>query len=206
MNTEYLDAGDPGAVARAAQWLRLGEVIVFPTDTLYGIGVDAFNAAALTRLYNVKQRSLEKGIPVLLSDPADLSRVASEVPPLAQELAGRFWPGPLTLIVPRHESLPENLSPNENVAVRIPDHELARGLIRAAGGAVATSSANLSGERPALDASEAFEFFNGRVAAVLDDGPVQYGEPSTVLDCTTMPPRVLRQGPIPAESLFPKPT
>lgn len=206
MNTEYLDASDPGAVARAAQWLRLGEVLIFPTDTLYGIGVDAFNAAALARLYTVKQRSLEKGIPVLLGDPADLPRVARNVPSLARELTGRFWPGPLTLIMPRHESLPENLSPNENVAVRIPDHDLARAVIQAAGGAVATSSANLSGERPALDAGEAFEFFNGRVAAVLDGGPVQYGEPSTVLDCTTMPPRILRQGPIPAESLFPKPT
>lgn len=206
MSTEYLNASDPGAVARAAQWLRLGEVIIFPTDTLYGIGVDAFNAAALARLYTVKQRSLEKGIPVLLSDPADLPRVARDVPPLAQEQAARFWPGPLTLIVPRHQALPENLSPNENVAVRIPDHALARALIQAAGGAVATSSANLSGERPALNAAEAFEFFNGRVAAVLDGGPVQYGQPSTVLDCTTTPPRILRQGPVPAEHLFPKPT
>lgn len=204
MISERLDASRPGAIETAAQLLRQGEAIVFPTDTLYGVGVDAFNAAAIERLYQVKERSLDKGIPVLLGDTADLAQVAVGVPPLAQQLAARYWPGPLTLIVPRHPNLPANISPGNTVAVRVPDHPVARALIRAAGGAVATSSANRSGEPGTQTADAALAALTGRVAAVLDGGPVQHGISSTILDCTVDPPRLLRQGPIPAGALLPE--
>jgi L-threonylcarbamoyladenylate synthase len=201
MNTRRLDAAQIGAIEEAAAILRQGEVVAFPTDTLYGVGCYPFNGAAINRLYAVKQRPAEKGIPILLADPADLDRVAAALPPVAAVLAERFWPGPLTLIVPKAAGLPEAISPNDNIAVRIPDHPVARAFIRAAGGSVATSSANTSGSRPARDAAEAYAALAGRIAAVLDGGHVQHGLPSTILDCTTSPPCLLRPGPVTPEEL-----
>lgn len=174
--------------------LRDGKLVIFPTDTVYGIGAAAFNDEAIDALYRVKKRPRTKGIPLLLADEGDLEKVARSVPKVARQLAAEFWPGPLTLIVPGRPELPENLSQNENVAVRIPDNGVARALIRAAGGAVAASSANRSGDAPATDAQTALAAFAGIVAAVLDDGPATHGEPSTIVDCTSDPPVVLRRG------------
>lgn len=199
MLTRMLHAAQAGAIEEAATLLRQGALVVFPTDTLYGLGADAFSEAAIRQLYAAKGRPLDKGVPILLADLADLERVAREVPPPATTLIERYWPGPLTLILPKHPALPANISPNENVAVRIPDHPVARGVIRAAGGAVATSSANHSGAEPACDAAEALAALDGVVAAVLDGGPVQHGISSTIVDLTCSPPAVLRQGPLTAE-------
>jgi L-threonylcarbamoyladenylate synthase len=196
METRWLIAGQPGAIEQAADLLKQGQVVAFPTDTLYGIAADPFNQAAIEKLFAVKNRPQEKGIPILLADLQDLDKVAQEVPPTAQSLINQYWPGALTLVVPKHPRLPSIISSNEGVAVRIPDHEISRAFIRAAGGAVAATSANLSGERPAQNAAEAFEAMNGLIAAVLDGGPVQHGQGSTVLDCMSDPPKVLREGPI----------
>lgn len=201
MNTQILDATQPGAIAQAAVHLREGHLVVFPTDTVYGVGSDAFNETAVEELYVVKGRPLEKGIPILLSDGDALASVARSVPEMARELMARFWPGPLTLIVPKRPELPAKLSPNENVAVRMPDNDVARTLIGAAGGAVAATSANRSGDPPARTAQEAEAALGGQVAAILDGGPAPHGVPSTILDCTTTPPAILRPGPIPAKTL-----
>ncbi len=196
LHTRLLHAGDPGAIDATAVALRQGQLAVIPTDTVYGVGCDAFNAGAIERLYRVKQRPSEKGIPVLLADPADLARVARAVPAVAQALIARFWPGPLTLIVPRHAALPANISQDANIAVRIPDCDVARAVIRQAGGALATSSANLSGQAPAQSGAEALAALAGRVDVVLDDGPTGQALPSTIIDCTGNEPVVLRQGPL----------
>lgn len=201
MRTEQLNANDPSTIEHAAALLRRGKLVVFRTDTVYGVGATAFDEAAVDALYHVKDRPLEKGIPILLADSDDLLKVAREIPPHAQILLDCYWPGPLTLIVPRRESLPSNISPNENIAVRIPDDDVARALIRAAGGALATSSANRSGEPPARTAAEARQTLDGRVAAVVDGGEVQHGVPSTIVDCTVDPPQVLRQGALSAAAL-----
>lgn len=201
MKTKHLYAAESGVLEEAVALLKAGQLVAFPTDTLYGVGADAFNAQAIEALYEVKERPRQKGIPILLADAGDLDKVAAEVPALATGLMERFWPGPLTLIVPRKEELPANLSPNENVAVRIPDNDVARALIRKAGGALATSSANRSGEEPAREASEALAALDGRVAAVLDGGPAPHGVPSTIVDCTSTPPRILRAGPLSAAQL-----
>lgn len=196
METRYLRAGDGTAVAEAAEWLRRGYPVVFPTDTVYGVGVTPFDGAAIERLYAAKARPSDKGIPVLLADAADVGRVAANIPPAAADLMARFWPGPLTVIVPRRPELPAELSPNDAVAVRVPDHAVARALIRAAGGAVAASSANVSGEEAALTGVAALAALRGVVAAVLDDGPSPGGRPSTIVDCTGARPVVARVGPL----------
>lgn len=201
MNTEHLLANDPKTIEHAAALLRAGGLVVFPTDTLYGLGADPFNAAAINALYRVKERAYEKGIPVLLADFKDIDNVASNIPAIAHNLLERFWPGPLTLIVPRRNTLPGNISPDENLAVRIPDNDVARAIIRAAGGALATTSANRSGEQPARNATEALRALEGLVAAVVDGGPVVVGAPSTIVDCTIDPPRILREGPLEATDL-----
>ena len=201
MTTRWLDATDPTAIPTAADLLRRGLPVVLPTDTVYGVGVLPYDAAAVDRLYAVKGRPAEKGIPILLGDVADVAHVAGIIPPAAAALMAHFWPGPLTLIVPRRPELPANLSPDDTIAVRVPDHALARALIRAAGGAVAATSANVSGQPPARVADEALAVLGGRVAAVLDDGPSPGGVASTVVDCTVDPPVVRRAGPLTAADL-----
>lgn len=196
-----LPAGAPDTIRQAAGWLRRGLPVVFPTDTVYGVGVLPFDAAAIDRLYTAKGRPAEKGIPILLADAADLPLVARDVPPVARTLMARHWPGPLTLVVPRRPELPDNLSPDDTVAVRVPDHPVARALIRAAGGAVATTSANRTGEAPARTGDEALAALGATVAAVLDDGPSPGGVASTVIDCTVEPLVVLRAGPLSAADL-----
>ena len=201
MTTLRLDADDPAAIAKVADLLQRGLPVVFPTDTVYGVGVLPFDAAALARLYAAKGRPAEKGIPVLLGDVADVAHVAGVIPLAAAALMAHFWPGPLTLVVPRRPGLPANLSPDDTVAVRVPDHAVARALIRAAGGAVAATSANVSGQPPARSADEVLAELGGRVAAVIDDGLSPGGVASTVVDCTTERPVVLRVGPLSAADL-----
>ena len=201
MTTRRLDAADAAAIVAAADLLRRGLPVVLPTDTVYGVGVLPFDAAAVERLYAVKGRPAEKGIPILLGDVADVAHVAGIIPSAAAALMAHFWPGPLTLVVPRRPELPANLSPDDTIAVRVPDHAVARALIRAAGGALATTSANVSGRPPARAADEALAALDGRVAAVLDDGPSPGGVASTVVDCTVDPPVVRRVGPLSAADL-----
>lgn len=194
MKIEHLFADEPQTVDRAAQLLLDGQLVVFPTDTVYGVGVHAFQENAIAALFRVKDRPLDKGIPILLADAADVDKVSQSVPPVAAELMQRFWPGPLTLIVPRHSRLPDDIAPGGNIAVRVPKNDIARAIIAAAGGAVATSSANRSGEAPARNAQEALRALSGLVAAVVDGGPASHGTPSTIVDCTVEPPEVVRVG------------
>jgi len=189
-------ASEPQAIAKTAAAIKQGELVVFPTDTVYGLGTNTFDERAVLRLYAVKQRPLDKGIPVLLSDLADLEKVTSSVSEAARALMVRFWPGPLTLIVPRRQDILRVVTGGEGIAVRIPDCEVARMVIRAAGGAVATSSANRSGHAPAQTAEQAVAELEGDVAIVLDDGPTGQTLASTIVDCTGKTLRILRQGPI----------
>lgn len=201
METRLLNAQQPDAITQAADWLRQGQLVAFPTDTVYGVGAAAFDEAAIARLYQAKQRPTSKGIPILLADLTDLDKVALAVPEAARHLMARFWPGPLTLIVPRHPSLPANISPNSGIAVRIPDCAVARAVIRAAGGAVAATSANQSGQPPAQTGPEALAALDGLVTVVLDDGPTPGGAPSTIIAIVDGGLRIIRKGPISAADL-----
>jgi L-threonylcarbamoyladenylate synthase len=188
-------AATDATIEAAATALKNGNVIAFPTDTVYGVGANPFDENAIARLYAAKERPFSKAIPVLLATRNDIAQVARDVPPIAHELMAQHWPGALTLIVPRRADLPANLSPTDTIAVRVPDSATARAFIQAAGGAVAATSANRTGEPPAETAAMAMAALNGRITAVLDDGNVDNSAPpSTIIDCTQSPPRILRQG------------
>ncbi|MBE3037459.1 MAG: threonylcarbamoyl-AMP synthase [Chloroflexi bacterium] len=195
MNTEVLSAQDPLALPRALEILQLGGLVAFPTDTVYGVGALAFDGAAVESIYAAKDRPVEKAIPVLIGDADDLAKVSAEVPEIALKLAARFWPGPLTLVMPKHPKLPEAVSAAPTVGVRIPDHPVARALLRLAG-PMAVTSANLSGQPSPSTAQEVFAQLGGRIALILDGGKTPGGVPSTVVDCIGVEPQVLRAGAI----------
>ena len=197
MRTTVLNAEVIQAIERASSALLRGELVVFPTDTVYGVGAHPFVPEAVARLYRAKERPLDKAIPLLLASADELPRVCRNIPDDARALAARFWPGGLTIILPRAPHLPDIVCAGGNtIAVRVPDHPVALALIAASGGAVAATSANLSGEPPALTAEEARAALDGKIHLILDGGHVPGGVASTILDLTSMPPRVLRPGPI----------
>jgi len=200
METQIIDARNAQAIETALAIIRSGEAVAFPTDTVYGVGVLAFDTAAIDKLFEAKIRDPGKAIPILLGDPAQLSRVARDVPALALRLAQRFWPGPLTLVVPSHPGLPPNLSPAPTVGVRMPDHPVALALLRRSG-PLAVTSANLSGEKNAIRAQEVLAQLGGRIPLILDGGRTPGGSPSTVVDCTGQQPVILRPGPLSLEAL-----
>ncbi len=193
MITEVLLSTVPDALPRSLQVLRTGGLVAFPTDTVYGLGALASDGVAVQSIYVAKDRPAEKAIPILLADAGDLDRVASVVPPMARRLAERFWPGPLTLVVPKRRELPEAVSATATVGVRVPDHRLARELLRAAG-PMAVTSANASGRESASTAQEVLAQLGGRLPLILDGGRTPGGVPSTVIDCTRAEPVILRLG------------
>ena len=195
MVTEILNATQAQSLQRAAGLLRAGQLVAFPTDTVYGVGALAFDAASVAAIYLAKQRPPEKAIPVLIADEADLPRITVSVPDIARKLMAHFWPGGLTLVLPKRLDVPEIVSADRTVAVRIPDLDLARALMRLTG-PLAVTSANRSGQPSPVTASEVMAQLGGRVAAVLDGGSCPGGIPSTVVDCVASPPRVVREGAI----------
>jgi L-threonylcarbamoyladenylate synthase len=195
MKTEILRADHPIALRHAFDILQHGGLVAFPTDTVYGLASLPFKSETIERLYIAKGRNNERAIAVLLGDIVQWKQVAAEISPLALRLAERFWPGPLTLIVPRSPSIPDSLTPNQTIGVRIPDHPLALSLLRLAG-PLAVTSANLSGQENTTTASEVYAQLKGRIHLVLDGGLAPGGLPSTVLDCTTPEPVIIREGPI----------
>jgi len=200
MKTEFLNSGDPDALTYAFEILLAGELVAFPTDTVYGLGALVFDHKAVERIFASKGRSAEKSIPVLLASAEQLARVTVQVPELAAKLADRFWPGPLTLIVPKHPAVPEAVSPTETVGVRVPNHPTTRALLRLSG-PLAVTSANLSGHEGPSTAVEVRAQLDGRIALILDGGRTPGGVPSTVVDCMGRELKILRQGPVTQEQI-----
>ena len=201
MKTEILPAVSQNAITSALQVLLSGGLVAFPTDTVYGVGAIAFDERAVESIYTAKARPVEKAIPVLIGDTGDLSRVAEEIPEAAARLIARYWPGPLTVLVPKKLVLPGVISATSTVGVRVPDHEVARALLRTAG-PMAVTSANLSGQPSPVTAQEVFEQLDGRIALILDGGKTPGGVPSTLVDCTGAEIQILREGPISKEELL----
>jgi L-threonylcarbamoyladenylate synthase len=187
---------DPARIVLAAQRLRDGAVIAFPTDTLYAVGARAGDRKAVARLYEVKRRPSEQPMVWLVSDRAAVERFA-RVSAAAAECMARFWPGPLTLVLPARTPID-----GSTIAVRAPDHVVALALLAALGEPIASSSANPAGAPPPADADQVMAALDGDVDLVLDGGPCRIGQPSTILDLTGSEPRILRQGAIPASELI----
>ena len=201
MTVRVFDALAPDALATALDVLRSGGLVAFPTDTVYGVGALAFDAAAIERIYAAKGRQADKALPILLADLAVLPEITQVLPPDVLRLGKTFWPGPLTLIVRKHESVPEAVSRDGTVGVRVPDHPIALALLRASGPLAATS-ANLSGAADPLTADDVVAGLGDRVDLILDGGRSPGGRPSTVIDCTTRVPALIREGPISLEAVL----
>ena len=180
----------------ALQALEAGRVVALPTDTVYGLGVDPFRPGASDRLFAIKRRPRTVDLPLLVAGADQVLTVATAVPPIAARLMGRYWPGPLTLVLPRRPDLAADLGDDEaTVGVRCPDHEVPLMLCRRRG-PLATTSANLHGQPTLTTAAEVEAALGEALAVVLDGGPCA-GEPSTVVDCTGEAPKCLREGRIP---------
>lgn len=193
----------PSAVAQAASVLRRGGLVAFPTDTLYALGADASNPLAVKRVFEAKDRSLINPIPLLVADLTMAIQLVDELPEAAIRLAERWWPGPLTLVVTAPRTVCALLTAETGrIGLRVPDAVVARALILQFGGPVTGTSANRSGGTDPLDADEVLRQLGNRVDLVLDGGPVVGGSPSTVVDVTTSPPVIVRQGPIPQEEIL----
>lgn len=197
-----LSADAPGDVARAAALLRAGQTVAFPTETVYGLGADATSAEAVRSIFAAKERPADNPLIVHLADARDVERVAATVPAVARRLMAAFWPGPLTLVLPRGAAVPDEVTCGlDTVGVRVPDHPAARALLAAAGVPVAAPSANRSGRPSPTRAEHVVEDLGGRIAAVLDGGPTGVGLESTVLDVTLEPPALLRPGGVTREQI-----
>jgi L-threonylcarbamoyladenylate synthase len=201
MKTNLLPATASATIPRALEVLRAGGLVAFPTDTVYGVGSLAFDDQAVESIYAAKDRPIEKAIPILVGDWGDVEKVALHIPGTARMLASHFWPGPLTILVPKKLELPKAVSATSTVGVRMPDHDTARALLRAAG-PMAVTSANISGEASPTTAEEVLAQLNGRIELIIDGGKTPGGIPSTVVDCSTEEIKVLREGPITEEQLL----
>lgn len=193
---------DPAAITTAAETLRRGGLVAFPTETVYGLGANATDSAAVSRIFEAKGRPASDPLIVHIASSDVLESVARDIPPLAQALAAAFWPGPLTLVLPRHPNIPTNVSAGmETVAVRMPRHPVALALLSAAGLPVAAPSANTFSRPSATTAAHVYEDLGGRIDIILDGGATPIGLESTVLDLTGETPLVLRPGGITLEQL-----
>ena len=192
MDTQLLT---PTQLAVAAQLLHDRQPIAFPTDTVYGLGTLAFDGPTVLKLYVAKERPPEKAIPILIADTSDLAQITIGLSEMARRLIAQFWPGALTIVVPRQPTIPIEVSTTETVAVRIPDLNLARDLLRLTGPLAVTSANRSAGPNPCT-AQEVLEQLGGRIAAVIDGGRTRGGVPSTVVDCTQAMPVILREGAI----------
>ena len=191
---DTLSIDDPDALDRAADVIRAGGLLILPTDTVYGVAADLAQPEAVARLYEVKGRPPDKAIPILVADFRGVRKVAQHVPLEANKLADAFWPGPLTIALPKWPVIPDIVSALPTVGVRIPDHDGARAVIRACGGALAVTSANRTGGPNPLTAQDA-ALLEG-VDLLLDGGVCPGGLPSTVVDISDGQLRIVRAGPI----------
>ncbi|MCL6639750.1 MAG: threonylcarbamoyl-AMP synthase [Candidatus Rokubacteria bacterium] len=186
---------DPTVLARAAEALSGGALVAFPTETFYGLGAAALDAGAVRRVFEVKGRPESRPLLVLVDSEAMVDTVAAEIPARARALMARHWPGPLTLVLRARPTVPAEVHAGTGtIGVRLSPHPVATGLVRALGAPITAPSANITGQPPPTEAGTVVRDFDGKIALVLDAGPTPGGPPSTVLDVTVDPPRLIRAG------------
>ncbi len=186
----------------AAKVLRRGGLVAFPTDTVYGLGADALNPKAVKKIFKVKKRLLTNPLPILIAKKTDLKKYTSIAPAKVKKLINKFWPGPLTIALSKKKIIPDIVtSGKKSVGVRVPDNPVAVSLIQALGRPLAATSANLSGRPSPKNAMAVKKYLNNKIDLILDGGKTKLGRESTVLDCTTSLPTLLRPGAIKIKTL-----
>lgn len=203
MLTTVLGGDDPAAIERAAGLLRAGELVAFPTETVYGLGADALTPAAVAKIFAAKERPADNPLIVHVPDVAAARGLARAFPPVAERAAALWWPGPLTIVLPRDRGVVPDATTagQDTVAIRVPAHPVALALLRACGRPLAAPSANRSGRPSPTLAAHVLADLAGRVALILDGGPTHHGLESSVLDLSGARPMLLRRGAVTLEEL-----
>lgn len=196
MHTEILQPTEENLI-RAAEMIKSGEIVAFPTETVYGLGADGLNEQAREKIYRVKGRPQDKPLTLHVANLEQVERVA-KISELAEKLFEKFCPGPLTIILPKAENLPEFVA-KKNVGIRFPDNEIALKLIKISGCPIATPSANISGQIPPKNAQDVLKNLGGKIPIILDGNECKFGISSTIIDISGDEPKILRVGAIPSE-------
>ena len=204
MNTiVFHPESDPNAVRDAAAILRRGGLLGIPTETAYGLGADALNEDAVSRIFLAKGRPQDNPLIIHVPDASWLERYCRDVPPAAYQLAERFWPGPLTMILEDKGVVSALVNDGSGtLGVRCPDHPLTQAILRQAGVALAAPSANPSDQPSPKTAQEVLDYFDGHIEGIVDGGPCRVGVESTIVDLTGPAPQILREGGIPGQELL----
>jgi len=189
-------------IERGVFVLKRGGVVAFPTDTVYGLGASILDSRAVERIYRLKERPLHRPLPLLLAKTAQIGEVAQPISQVAWQLAYRFLPGALTLVLPKKALVSDIVTAGSaTVAVRVPDHPVPQALVEGLGAPMVGTSANLSGNPPALNAAGVFSQFDARLDLVIDGGPCEGGKESTIVDLSRGRPVILREGALSVEKI-----
>jgi L-threonylcarbamoyladenylate synthase len=196
------DAPQRDALQEAAKWIRNGGLVALPTDTLYGLAADPFRADAVARLLAVKGRSASRGLPLIAADADQVAAHLGTLPPNGRRLAAKFWPGPLTLLVPAPAALARDVAGGTGrVGVRVPAHDIARAICRSVGGPITATSANRTGQPATAEPGEVERTLGDDVDLLIDAGPTPGGAPSTIVDVTAPVPQLVRAGAVPWDDI-----
>ncbi len=193
--TELIPENYNQALEIATVTLQNGGLIAFPTDTVYGLACDAFNTVAIEEIYQIKGRDFAKAIPIMVGEFDQILKVAEVVDERSKILIDHFWPGALTVILPKRQELPYRVSQSSTIGIRMPDHPFCLDLLRKTG-PLAVTSANLSGNPDALSANDVIRQLNEKIQIIIDGGKSTGGMPSTIVDCSMRPARIIREGAI----------
>ena len=203
MKTLFLSANDPKCAATAANILKNGGLVAIPTETVYGLGADGLNESAVMKIFEAKGRPQDNPLILHIAGAEQIEQFAYHIPQAAYDLAEKFWPGPLTIVLPARNVVPKRTTGGlDTVAVRSPDNDVTREIIRLAGVPIAAPSANISGKPSTTTAEHVRHDHNGRIDAIVDGGPCRVGVESTIVDLTDRRPRLLRPGGIGPEELI----
>ena len=203
METKLLRADAPGVVDEAAGLLRAGNLVALPTETVYGLGANGLDEAAVAKIFEAKGRPQDNPLILHIADSAQMEAFCHSIPKSAYLLAEKFWPGPLTMVLPARDCVPKRTTGGlSTVAVRCPDHPVTRAIIRCAGVPIAAPSANISGKPSTTTAQHVLDDHNGRLPLIVDGGACRVGVESTIVDLTDSRPRLLRPGGITPEQLL----
>jgi L-threonylcarbamoyladenylate synthase len=196
------DAPQRDALQEAAKWIRNGGLIALPTDTLYALAADPFRAEAVARVFAVKGRAFDQALPLIAADADQIATTLGQLPPAGTRLAARFWPGPLTMLIPAPPALADAVSAGTGrVGVRVPAHAIARAICRGAGCPLVATSANRSGQPATADPTEVERALGDDLDLLIDTGPAPGGAPSTIVDVTGAMPMLVRAGAVPWDEI-----